>query len=73
MPHRHFVFGIPKMLRPYFYERDLLKDLCRVAHECLIEFLRTSLGLLPEQHDAAHEVADEIVERVNGIDCSLRC
>jgi hypothetical protein len=23
----------------------LLKDLCRVAHECLIEFLRTSLGL----------------------------
>ena len=44
--HRHFVFGIPKMLRPYFrYDRDLLKDLCRVAHECLIEFLRTSLGL----------------------------
>ena len=23
----------------------MLKDLCRVAHECLIEFLRTSLGL----------------------------
>ena len=46
VPHRHFVFGIPKMLRPYFrYDRDLLKDLCRVAHECLIEFLRTSLGL----------------------------
>ena len=46
MPHRHFVFGIPKMLRPYVrYDRDLLKDLCLVAHECLIEFLRTSLGL----------------------------
>jgi Putative transposase/Transposase zinc-binding domain len=46
VPHRHFVFGIPKMLRPYFrYDRDLLKNLCRVAHECLIEFLRTSLGL----------------------------
>jgi hypothetical protein len=46
VPHRHFVFGIPKMLRPYFrYDRDLLKDLCRVAHECLMEFLRTSLGL----------------------------
>jgi hypothetical protein len=27
------------------YDRDLLKDLCRVAHERLIEFLRTSLGL----------------------------
>jgi hypothetical protein len=46
VPHRHFVFGIPKMLGPYFrYDRDLLKDLCRVAHEWLIEFLRTSLGL----------------------------
>ena len=34
------------MLRSYFrYDRDLLKDLCRVAHECLIEFLCTSLGL----------------------------
>ena len=34
------------MLRPYFRcDRDLLEDLCRVAHECLIEFLRTSLGL----------------------------
>jgi hypothetical protein len=44
--NRHFVFGIRKMLRPYFrYDRDLLKDLWRVAHECLIEFLRTSLGL----------------------------
>ena len=44
VPHRQF--GIPKMLRPYFRcDRDLLKDLCRVAHECLIEFLRTSLGL----------------------------
>jgi hypothetical protein len=27
VPHRHFVFGITKMLRPYFrYDRDLLKD-----------------------------------------------
>ena len=34
------------MLRPYFrYDRDLLQDLCRAAHECLIEFLPTSLGL----------------------------
>ena len=31
VPHRHFTFGIPKMLRPYFrYDRDLLKDLCRL-------------------------------------------
>lgn len=27
VPHRHFTFGIPKMLRPYFrFDRDLLKD-----------------------------------------------
>jgi len=29
--------------RTFRYDRDLLKDLCRVAHECLTEFLRTSL------------------------------
>jgi len=46
VPHRHFTFGIPKMLRPYFrYDRDLLKDLCRIAHECLLEYLRTTLDL----------------------------
>ncbi|HCF93553.1 MAG TPA: hypothetical protein DEW46_00675 [Verrucomicrobia bacterium] len=46
VPHRHFTFGMPKMLRPYFrFDRDLLKDLCRIAHECLLEYLRTTLGL----------------------------
>ncbi len=46
VPHRHFTFGIPKMLRPYFrYDRSLLKDLCRIAHQCLLEFMQTTLGL----------------------------
>ena len=46
VPHRHFTFTIPKMLRPYFrFDRDLLKALCRIAHECLLEFMRTTLGL----------------------------
>jgi len=50
VPHRHFTFGIPKMLRPYFrFDRGLLKDLCRIAHECLLEFMRTSLRL-PDGH-----------------------
>jgi len=32
------------MLRPYLrYHRDLLKDLCRIAHECLRDVMRTSL------------------------------
>ena len=46
VPHRHFTLGIPKMLRPYFrYDRSLLKDLCRIAHQCLLEFMQTTLGL----------------------------
>jgi hypothetical protein len=46
VPHRHFTFGIPKMLRPYFrFNRELLKDLCRIAHECLLEYMRTTLDL----------------------------
>jgi hypothetical protein len=46
VPHRHFTFGIPKMLRPYFrFDRDLLKDLCHLAHECLLDYLRTTLDL----------------------------
>jgi len=34
------------MLRPYFrFDRDLLKDFCRLAHESLIEYLRATLDL----------------------------
>ena len=46
MPHRHFTFGIPKMLRTYSrFNRFLLKDLCRLAHESLLEDLRATLDL----------------------------
>ena len=46
VPHRHFTFTIPKMLRPYFrFHRGLIKELCRIAHRCLAEFHRTTLGL----------------------------
>ena len=46
VPHRHLTITMPKMLRPYFrYDRGLLKGLCRIAHECLLEFMRTALGL----------------------------
>ncbi len=46
VPHRHFTFGIPKMLRPYFrFNRALLKDFCRLTHECLLEYMRATLGL----------------------------
>jgi hypothetical protein len=46
VPHRHFTFTVPKMLRPYFrFHRGLIKELCRIAHRCLAEFQRTTLGL----------------------------
>ena len=44
VPHRHFVFSIPKILRRYFlYDRDLLSDLSRCAWESLKVFLRKAV------------------------------
>ncbi len=46
VPHRQFVFSIPKMLRIYFkYDRKLLTRLCHCANESLRMFFRTVLGL----------------------------
>jgi len=46
VPHRHYTLGIPKMLRPYFrYNRDLLKELCRIARDCLVDYQRVILQL----------------------------
>ena len=46
IPHRHFVFSIPKILRRYFlYDRKLLADLSRCAWGSLKAFLQ----------DAVHE------------------
>jgi transposase-like protein len=45
VPHRQYVFSLPIMLRIYFRNnRQLLKKLCRIANECLLEFLRRSLN-----------------------------
>ena len=41
IPHRHFVFSIPKILRRYFlYDRKLLSELSRCAWEVLKEFFQ---------------------------------
>jgi len=46
VPHRHFIFGIPKILRRYFlYDRKLLADLSRCAWESLKIFLQ---NVIPE-------------------------
>jgi hypothetical protein len=44
IPHRHFVFSIPKILRRYFlYDRKLLADLSRCACESLKVFLQEAV------------------------------
>ena len=44
VPHRHFVFSIPKILRRYFlYDRKLLSDLSRCAWETLKEFFHETV------------------------------
>jgi len=47
IPHRHFVFSIPKILRRYFlYDRKLLSELSRCAWETLKEFFQE---VVPEE------------------------
>jgi hypothetical protein len=42
VPHRHFVFSIPKILRRYFlYDRNLLSELSRCAWETLKLYLKS--------------------------------
>ena len=44
VPHRHFVFSIPKILRRYFlYDRKLLSDLSRCGWESLKEFFKETV------------------------------
>ena len=44
IPHRHFVFSIPKILRRYFlYDRKLLADLSRCAWESLKVFVQNTV------------------------------
>jgi len=44
VPHRHFVFSIPKILRRYFlYDRKLLSELSRCAWETLKEFFQEAV------------------------------
>ncbi|MBM4272030.1 MAG: transposase [Deltaproteobacteria bacterium] len=44
VPHRHFIFSIPKILRRYFmYDRGLLSELSRCAWESLKVFLQEAV------------------------------
>jgi len=44
VPHRHFIFSLPKILRRYFlYDRKLLAGLSRCAWESLKVFMRQAV------------------------------
>ena len=46
VPHRQWVFTLPKRLRPYFmYDRKLLAKLSKCAWEILSEYLKASVSL----------------------------
>jgi hypothetical protein len=45
VPHRHFVFSIPKIIRIYFlFDRALLKELARIAWEVLSCYYKNALN-----------------------------
>jgi transposase-like zinc-binding protein/putative transposase len=45
LPHRQYVFTIPKLLRPYFkFDRKLLGKLSQCAYQSLKEFFQTTLN-----------------------------
>lgn len=45
IPHRHFVFSIPKIIRIYFlFDRSLLKELSRIAWEVLGLYYKNSVS-----------------------------
>jgi len=45
VPHRHFVFSIPKIIRIYFlFDRELLKELARIAWEVLSCYYKNAVG-----------------------------
>jgi hypothetical protein len=47
VPHRHFIFSIPKILRRYFlYDRKLLSELSRCAWDSMKVFFQT---IVPEE------------------------
>jgi hypothetical protein len=62
VPHRHFVFSIPKILRRYFlYDRRILSELSRCAWEALKEFFQEVVpedGAVPGAVIAIHTFGD---------------
>jgi hypothetical protein len=46
VPHRHYVFSLPIIIRRFFkYDRGLLSQLCNCVNESLLAYLRTVIGL----------------------------
>jgi len=42
VPHRQYVFTVPKLLRPHFHQRHRLGELCRIVGRLLTEAYRAA-------------------------------
>ncbi|MBE0575555.1 MAG: transposase [Desulfuromonadales bacterium] len=50
LPHRQYVFTLPKILRVYFrYDRKLLTKLCQCANRCLHRYFKAALNAKTSQ------------------------
>jgi len=57
VPHHHFVFSIPKIIRIYFlFDRTLLKELARIALEVLGLYYRNTVNKDKTMHAAAASI-----------------
>ena len=66
VPHRPFTFTIPTMLRPYCrFHRGLLKQICRIAHQCVSDFLRDAFGDAGGVGNAVHDGVPAIVMAIH--------
>ena len=68
VPHRQWVFSIPKMLRPWFlHDRRLLGELARIVWKVLSKFIKTSStdDLLAEAFPACVIAIQTFGEHVN--------
>ena len=72
-PHRHLTFTIPhtisQLLRPYIrFHRGLLKQLCRIAHQCVSDFQRDAFGAANGVGARAHDGVPAIVMAIHTFD-----
>jgi hypothetical protein len=66
VPHRHFVFSIPKILRIYFlFNRSLLKELSKISWEVIKDYYKNTCRKVGGNPAAVAVIQTFGVETVN--------